>query len=156
MRTMTPEALASLYNSRTDLAWLILVTIDHADLDAPLRLVNNTEDIVSNLNTYVHFPFEMSLPTEFDDRPPSVSFRIDAVDQRIVQALRQLNSAPTVTLDIINTDDLDEVVMGPVEFELREARYDLMVIEGQLAFEPVLEEAYPGTRMTPSLFPGIF
>lgn len=140
----------------TDEVFLLLLTIDHAELGAPIRVVCDKADVTSGGDTYSQFAFQVSLPDDREDRPPRVTLRIDNVDRQIVQAIRTITSAPSVTLEVVLASDPDTIEAGPFDFELRSARYDALLVEGELGFEPVLDEPFPAQRFTPQLYPGLF
>jgi len=50
-----------------DKALLVLLTIEHPSLLSTLHLVSNNEDVISNGDTYTHFPFVVDLPTSTDE-----------------------------------------------------------------------------------------
>lgn len=155
-RPLTLAAKESIFAEETDVVWLVLLTIEHADLDAPIRVVRNTEDVISRTNTFLAFPFDISMPQEREDSPPEVQLIIGNVDRRITEAVRTISSPAQVTMEVVHSGDFDTVEAGPFVFELKEARFDALVVTGKLAFEPVLDESYPKTRFTPGRFPGLF
>ncbi len=156
MRNVSLEAMRSLMAQETDTVWMILLTIDHPDLVDPVRVVANTQGVVSRSETFVAFPFRINIPGENENTPPTITLQIDNVDRRIVQAVRILASNPTVTMEVITDADFDIVEVGPFEFSLRNARYTADVVEGDLTFEPILNEQWPSKTFTPPNFPGLF
>lgn len=156
-RSLSAPALRSMLSQETGLVYLTLLTIDHTDLNSPIRLVNNDqEDITSNGDTYTAFPFEVDMPQEREDSPPRVQLRVSNVDRQIVEAVRTISSQPTVELQIVTSNDWDVVEVGPLQFNLKDVSYDALVVEGELTFEPVLDEPYPARRWTPQNAPGLF
>jgi len=155
-RTLSTAAKESIFAPETDLAWIVLLTISHASLTDDIRVARNTEDVISNGETYIGFPFEISLPQEREDSPPRVTLEIGNVDRQIVQAVRSLDSPADVTLEIVTSNDFDAVEAGPFVFTLREVQYDNLTVQGELSFEPILDEPYPVTNFTPGKFPSLF
>ena len=155
-RPLSTAAKNSIYSQETSLAWFIILELDHADLSSPIRVVNNDVDIVSNGDTYSAFPFQVTLPDEREDRPPTVRLVIGNVDLQIVTALLSITSAPTVDLSVVTSNDYDTLEVGPLSFNLKDVSYDSIVVEGNLVFEPILDEPFPANRFIPSSFPGLF
>jgi len=151
---MTAEA--ELLKQETGEAFLVLLTIDHDDLTAPIRVVNNHENITSNGNEFIAFPFEIELPGAGGDSLPEVTLRIDNVDRQIVQAIRSISGPPTVTLEVIMASTPNTIEAGPYEFTLRDATYDALTVEGRLQFQDILNEPYPADSFGPSGFQGLF
>lgn len=154
-RTLSEAAIESTNAQETAEVWLTLVEIDHADLTAPIRVVNNHEDITSNSNLFQGFPFNVEFPDEPMDGQPMARLSIDGVDRTIVETLRTISSPPTVKLQVILASQPDTI---EVEFDgltLRRATYPAHTISGDLVFQDILSEPITFT-MTPNKFPGLF
>lgn len=154
--SVSATAKAALFAQETDEAFLPLLTVEHEDLDQPYHFVDNPVNVVSRGRTYLGFPFQVDLPPQDPDRPPRVRLTIDNVDRRIVQALRAIDTPPTITLEIVLASDPDTVEAGPFVMTLANADYDAVQIEGDLAHQDVLNEPFPGDTFNPAAFPGLF
>jgi hypothetical protein len=155
-REVTSTTLDALFAQQTDKIVLLLLTISHTDLDTPIRVVNNTQNITSRGNEYIGFPFSIELPGSSADQLPRVQLTICNVDRQIIIACRSITGPPTVTLEAIRADDPDTLLLESYEFQLIDIEADALVVTGTLAFEPILDEPYPGYRFTPEFFPGLF
>ena len=140
----------------TEQVFLLLLNIDHEDLAEPIRVVNNTEDITSRGDLYAAYPFEIALPGEDPESVARVSLRIDNVDRQIVQSLRAVQAPLAVALEVVLAASADTVEAGPFNMTLVSAEYDAFVVTGELAFEDVLNEPFPGHSYIPSEYPGLF
>ncbi len=156
MRSLSATAVAALMGSSTGEIFLALLTIDHADLSVPFRLVNNTEDVTSGGDLYTAYPFEIKFPTEDGDTISSVNIQLDNVDQLLIPTIRSLQSEPSVQVEIILASSPDTIEAGPWEYLMRGARYNSQGITAELTFEPILQEAFPKDIMSPKVFPGLF
>ncbi len=156
MRNLSPVLQRALYAESTTEVVLLLLTIAHPNLVTPIRVVNNLEPITSQGYTWAAFPFEISLPAESDDQIPVMTLRIDNVDRQIVTAVRNLQGAPDITVDIVVASQPDVVEATFVGFKLKNVSYDNLVVEGEMRLEEFLSEPYPQHRFTPHLFPGLF
>ncbi len=156
MRTLTLAAVRSLMAERTDVVWLVFLTISHAELTPSIRVVNNTEDIESNGETFIGFPFLLDMPAERENQLPRVQLTIGNVDKSIVDGLRALSSSPTIKVEIITSEDFDKVEVGPYTYTFAKMDFDKLLVTGDLKFEELLEEPYPGTRFIPNNFQGLF
>lgn len=133
-----------------------LVTIDHAALPVPLRATDDAVNVLSRGATFLAYPFELELPDDNADRPPEARIAIDNVDREIVAAIRAVGSPPTVTIEVVLASDPDTVEASFDHFELTDARYDRLVVEGRLSLPALTLEPYPRKRFLPSAFPGAF
>jgi len=135
---------------------LVLLTITHADLPAPIRVVNNHTDIVSNGNTFQAFPFEIDLPDVGAGAPPRVTLRIDNVDRQIVDSLRAISSPFELQIDVAVASQPNTIEASFSGLKAIRAVYDALTVEAELGFEDVLNEPYPGDSFTPARNPGLF
>ena len=156
MRSLSTVLQRAIYAQDTKEVVLMLLTIAHANLVTPIRVVNNLEAITSQGYTWAAFPFDVSLPIESDDQIPVMTLRIDNVDRQIVTAVRNLQGPPDITLDIVVASQPDIVEATFVGFKLKNVSYDNLVVEGEMRLEEILSEPYPQHRMTPFHFPGLY
>ena len=108
-RTLSTTAVASQNAENTDQVWLTAVTIAHDSLAEPIRVVDNTENIISNGNIFVAWDFTLQLPGEDPDNPVSASISIGNIDPEIIKSLRAISSPPTVTIQILLGDSPDVI-----------------------------------------------
>lgn len=134
---------------------LVLLTIEHDDIATPIRLVNNKENISSGGDEYVGYPFEIFLPDSKDSAPPSAKIRIDNVSREIGQAIREITTPPSVTIQIIRQDTPDVIEAEFTGMKLRRIPYDALSIEGNLEFEDLTREPYPAYTFSPANYPGV-
>ena len=155
-RTLSLAARKAVNAQETDEVFLLLLTLDHEDITEPVRVVNNTVDIVSQGETYIAYPFEIALPDEDAESVARVTLRIDNVDREIVKSLRSISSPLSVGLEVVMAASPDTVEAGPFNMTLVSAEYDALTVTGELAFEDVLNEPFPGHAYVPSDYPGLF
>lgn len=146
----------AVFASETEDAFLILLEIDHADLTSPIRVVNNTESVIFNNNTYIGYPFRLELPSDSPDNIPSATLTIDNVDKILADAINNLNTSPTITFYIVSTAALDGPEATFSGFKFVEATYDSLTITITLSIENFFNEPFPGDYFTPGRFPGLF
>lgn len=155
-RPVSPQAMQALNAPETGEAFLILLTLSHTDLAAPLRVSSDHIDTESRGDTFLAFPFELTLPDDEDNKSPRARLVIDNVDRSIVRAVRQLTSSPTVLIEIVRAADPDTVEARFEDFRFTNISYDSQVVEGDLTIEDFTSEPYPAASFSPSLFPGLF
>jgi hypothetical protein len=155
-RNVSATARQAVYEAETGEAFLILLTLEHVDLSAPIRVSSDGVDTVSNGNTFTAFPFRLCLPEDSDERPPRAKLQIDNVDRQIVLAVRSVTGPISVKMEIVLASDPDTVEASFPDFELRDVSYDALVVEGELSLESFLREPFPAGRFTPGDFAGIF
>lgn len=156
MRTVSAPAGAGLTAQGTGEVFLTLLTIDHADLTAPIRLVNDRQDITSRSNVYTAAGFQHQLATDADGEVPRAEISISNVGQEIIEQIELLSEPPTIVVEIILASSPDTVEAGPWNYTLKSVDYDEFTITTSLGFENVVSEPFPAPRFTPLDFPGMF
>lgn len=137
-------------------AFLVLLTISHADLAAPIRVSSDAVNTTSRGETYVAFPFDLALPDDNRSSAPRARLTIDNVDRQIVEAMRLIQSPPTVLMEVVLASDPDTVEAEFPAFKLRSVEVDILTVRGDLTIELFEDEPYPAGSFVPSAFPGLF
>lgn len=149
---VTPTGIAEAQKVLSEAAWLALLTIT-TPTDV-LRFVNNTEDIVSNGDTFMAFPFAIVLPGDDGEALPRVKLQLQNFDEHIVEAIRGLAEPPIIKCQIITSLTPDDVEIEIENMILRTVNYDALDITGDLQVVNVLTRKFGG-YYTPIEFPGL-
>lgn len=156
-REVSLTALQAMLAQQTGEVFLVCLKISHDDLASPLRFVNNTEPVTRSDGEYLPAAFEFRLPNDSEDNVPTAEISIDNVDRQIIEAIRGLKKAPQLEVNIVLASSPNTVEVGPVEFKLKQFRYDAQTISGTLGYEEdFLNQGFPKYKFSPRLTPGIF
>lgn len=155
-RTVSATFKEALFASETSQAFLILVTIDHDDLDEPILVTSDGVNTTSNGLEFIAFPFRLSLPDDTIDRMPKARLEIDNISREIVISIRSISTAPTVTLQVVLASDPDTVEASFPDFEMRNIEYDKLIVSGDLQLKDFVAEPFPAKIFSPADFPGLF
>lgn len=136
--------------------FLDLMTITHPTLGTPIRLVNNTKDIVSRGNTFTRSAFNFTPPAQVEDGEPTASIEIENVSRIIEEVLAGLTSEPTFTGEVVLASSPDTVQLGPFVLPLSSAELTQNSIRLTLGFaNPLLMRVFPNVRYNSGDFPGL-
>lgn len=135
--------------------FLILLTLSHATLADPIRIVRNREDVVSRGNTYTAYPFQIELPTDVEETP-SARITIANVSRRIGKALEALIEPPECLIELVLASTPDDVERSWDEFSFTQATWDAFRMTGTIQQLAFWDEPWPRKRATPRGFPGLF
>lgn len=125
---LSTAATSGVYATSSDIVALVLLTFKLEGFD-DLRVVNNTVDIESRGQTYEAFPFKVKLLQEDTERLPEVTLQIDNIDGRIMQYIRSLPKAPTLTLEVVTSADNFQSPERSVDFlKLTQVGYNALAI----------------------------
>ena len=155
-RNLSPDTRRALQASDTAEAFLILLTISHADLPEPLRVSSDAVDTTSRGMVFTAFPFNLTLPDDVDNQSPEARLTIDNIDRQMVLAVRSLTSAPTIVIEIVRANAPDVIEAQFQDFRLTNVTYDSQVIQGNLSIEDFTMEPFPAAVFAPGNFPGLF
>ena len=140
----------------TDQVFLVLLTIAHADISPSITVVNNNADIVSNGTTFTALPFDITLPDNKENSPTRATLSIDNVSREIATHIRNITTAPTITIQVIRAADPDTIEIEFVPLTLRNVSWNFTTISGELVGENMETEPYPAGQFSPAFFPGMF
>lgn len=157
MRSMSTRAIRAALARETAEVFVALAVLDHESLDAPIRICTDSAPVVRSEGTYLPYPFEFVLPEDTDGQMPRAAVRVDNVDREVLKRISAITGRPRVTFMLVLASQPEVVEYGPVEFQMGEASWDQMVLNGALAYqEDIWMQAVPGQQYTPSNSPGLF
>ena len=135
-----------------------LIEIDDGVAVEPFRYARNGVDVVHDGDTYRAVEFEI-LPPELrgDGSFVQSKLKIDAVDQEVVNLIRNATAPMSLVHMCVLLSDPDAITHGPWSYQIRgDMVWSAEVMEMSLTFEPTLQEAIPWKRLSPSRAPGLF
>ena len=157
-RTLPTTIIEAVNAATTDEAFLVLLELSHSAFTTQ-RVVNNTQDIVSNGETFRKFPFAMVAPPDTDEFQPRIQVVAMDVVSELVTDMRAISGSrerAACTISIIAASDPDTALASWDTFEVVSVEYNAEVLRFDLAVESFLAEPYPADNMSPSGFPGLF
>lgn len=153
---LTPELLAQLYYQESEDVFLTLLTLSHPSFASDIRLVNNSEDIISRTNTYIAFPFKIRLPVDDGESGREVSIEFDNVSLEILDELRIVTTAINVKIEMVLASIPDEVQIGIEELKIQTVSYNKQTISARLFLDSFLTTELNSEIYSPTLYPGLF
>jgi hypothetical protein len=138
----------------------VLAVIGHANFDEPFRFCSGDpsefETLVSNGETYIVFPFEITLLGD-EDSEPEATIRIQNVDDRIGSTLIDLpTDSVSVALQIVMRETPDVVEYEVVNLELVDVEINAVAVSGRLVIRGLATEPCPGRVLTNRISPVFF
>lgn len=151
---LTQGALQGVLSSATEKVFLQCLVISHPDI-TDLYLVNDTKDLVRSEATFQRFPFSVSAASQDQGKPPSIDISADAVDQRVLKAMRRLagkREKAKIRYEIVLANTPDSVEFGPITFEFdtvaggssTQVQIRATILKG------ALDDAFPKDQFAPS------
>jgi len=156
-RPLSLAALISAFAQETNEAWIALLTIDHAELDEPMRFALNGEDITSRGEVFTASWFDVLLPDDTADRPSQAQITFPNVAREMTALLELSLTPPTMVIELILASYPDDVqISWPAMMLQQGTKYNAESVTGPLAGKRMLRETYPKGVISPAYFPGAF
>lgn len=136
---------------------LFLLEISHPELFEPVRVVGDSQDIVSNGSTYVGLAFRISLPDEQQGQQPRAELAIDNVGRELMQWVETSAGGKGARVRILQVlRSTPNNVEWEIEMELSNIRVTAFEVVGELGFPRLLDVSAVQVRADPQTMPGIF
>ena len=136
---------------------LILIELDHPDLEEPLRFASNTENVVSNSNTYTAASFDLSLPNQPEGGYPTASLTCANIPEFATSYIAETNGGAGSTLRILQVlSSSPNTIQYDITLYCNEIHISRKTLTASLGFESLLSNPLTRYRYTPQKSPGIF
>jgi hypothetical protein len=153
---LSPALIAQLYAQESDDPFLLLSTLTHPSFSGPIRLVNNTENIVSNGETFVAFPMNIRLPADDGETVREVAMEFDNVSLELVDEFRAVTTPIEIRLDLVLASNPDYIQLSFTDLKLRNINYNKQRISAKLTLDSFLNIELTSEKYGPSNYPGLF
>lgn len=134
-----------------------LLEIDHDDLTAPIRVINDRADIIFESNTYTALGFSISLPADLQQGLPRARLSVDNVGKELIQWLEASNGGSGTSVRIIQILRSDP---STIEIDLLMTLTNISItpatVSGDLGYDDLLNIPAVTLTYTPELQAGIF
>jgi hypothetical protein len=133
----------------------MLVTLIHPSFTT-VKLVNNSEDIVSNGETFTSFPMRIRLPADDGESTREVSIEFDNVSRELIDELRTVTTPIDVKIEMILASNPDDIQITLDELKMRNVTYNKSIVSARLYLDSFLNVELTSERYSPKLYPGLF
>jgi len=136
---------------------LLLAEISHPDLATPLRVINDTRDLVHNGNTYTATSFSVKLPDDLSEGQPRTRFSITNIGRELVSWLEASGggAGASVRLVVVVRAEPD-VAQLDITMTLHNVVVTSTVVAGVLAFDDLVNTPAVSFNYRPETAPGLF
>lgn len=154
MRDCSDAFKAAAFSQQTGECPTVLIKMDHADLEEPIRVNSCGTQLEHDGEEYEAFPFEITLPEDSRENDPRGRLRIDNTDRRIVEAVRAVDGDVPVHFKVVLASDPETVEADFPNFLLTDIGYDAAVVEGVLSVKDFSDRAFCAITFNQTKFPG--
>lgn len=136
---------------------LFLLEISHADLPEPVRVVGDSQDLISNGMTYVGMGFRITLPDERQGQQPRAELSVDNVGRELMQWVEGSAGGRGARVRIMQVlRSAPNIVEWEIEMDLSNIRANAREVTGELGFPHLLDMPAVQVRADSTVMPGIF
>lgn len=157
MRNYTSAAKQNLLATSADEPFLVLLEITHTDLAAPIRVVNDVQNIVVDGDTYIAMPFRVTLPDDVKGQIPQATLEVDNIGRELTQWLEVSGGGQGAKCKIMQVMRSDpNTIEFEIELDLTNLSITNEIVSGQLGFVNTLGRVSTVPNFTPSTAPGLW
>lgn len=157
MTQYSDSARRNLMATSADEPFLILLEITHADLEVPVRVVNDNQDITSNGSEFISCPFEITLPDDVGEQIPKAQISVDNIGRELTQWLEHSNGgagAKCRIMQIMRSDP--DLIEYDMTLDMSAMSITNETVSSELGFQSTLSQAAVAVRYDPGTSPGLW
>jgi len=156
-RTYSLTARRQLHTTASDDPPLVLLEITHVDLPDPVRVVGDSQDLMSNGDLFVGLGFRVRLPDDTQGQQPRAELSVDNVGRELMQWIEQSaggRNAKVRFMQVLrsNPDNIE----WEISMYLNNIKASVAEVSGELGFPRLLDVPAVQLRADPQTMPGIF
>jgi hypothetical protein len=126
-------------------------------LAAPIRVVNDVQNIVVDGDTYIAMPFRVTLPDDVKGQIPQATLEVDNIGRELTQWLEVSGGGQGAKCKIMQVMRSDaNNVEFEIELDLTNLSITNEVVSGQLGFVNTLGRVSTVVNFTPTTAPGLW
>lgn len=135
----------------------ILLEIDHPDLAQPIRVVNDTDDLVHLGDTFVAFGFDAVMPNDSQGQLAKARLVMDNVGEDLtewIDASRGGKGSTVRFIEVLRSDP--DTIEWEVTMDLTNVEVTWSQVSGEVGFENLLNRPAVLVTYRPDTAPGLF
>jgi hypothetical protein len=154
----------AMHSEQTGEVEVMLVTVTHPNLDAPVRVSSDPTQRLSvdplrygTISNGVEYPFVLMsaiLPDDTKGSPPRTALVFDNIDSDMVALARSFINPATADIDVVLASAPDFVTQRYAGLKITRSNYDETSVTFDLSREHLTFEPF-GARQTKVFFPGL-
>lgn len=155
--TYSAPARRNLLATSADEPFLVLLEITHPELTVPIRVVNDSQNIVVEGDEFIACAFRITLPDDIDQQVPEARLEVDNIGRELTQWLEYSQGgkgAKCRIMQVLRSDP--DTVEFDMTLDLSGLSVDNFVVRGQLGFQDTLGQPAVKLRFDPNTAPGLW
>ena len=157
MRNISLSGSRNLLATSSSEPMLVMLEITHVDLAVAIRVVNNTENVVSQGNTFLATAFELLLPDDIEGQIPQATLSVDNVGQELTQWLEVSRGGQGARCRMMMVSpSLPNLLEYDMTMDMTGLKIDNQKVSAQLGFVNTLGRSAVAKTFTPATAPGLW
>jgi len=155
--THSAAYLRAINATSADESPLDLAEIDHPTFEEPIRIVNDSQDLVSNGETFIALYFRCRRPDDREGQAPQAELVVDNVGEELMAPLEHSNGGEGATvrlMEVLRSDP--DTIEWEATMNLKNVRAVNMEVIAALGYEEILHRPAVGLAYRPDIAPGLF
>ena len=167
MRTVSLNFREAIYSRETGEIPVVLVTITHPLLAAPVRVSSDrtqrlsvdplTYGTISNGLSYLFVGMKATLPDDRERSPMASRLTIIDVERQTIPGIRSVRTPPpAVKMQIVLASAPNVAEIDIPKFDMTHADWSNGLVSFDCTVDLLINAAYPAYGFSPAYFPGLF
>lgn len=133
----------------------VLIKIHHEEMDEPIYLTDNNEDLEYQGITYKKAYFKIQLPEVTKDSMGNASIEMGCVDQQLIKVIRSLKTPPNIKFVATYLENGEYSSLAGYDMILSNVNWNATKLTADLALDLVLNHEFPSGTFNPFNCPGV-
>lgn len=135
----------------------VLLEINNAELSVPVRVINDTEDLVSLGHTFIGCPFRVTMPDDLENQLPKASLSIDNVSKELMYWIEKSGGAKGTSVRFMQVmRSRPDIIEWEITMNLYNISCTPKEVTGELGYENLFTKPAVSIQYRSSNSPGIF
>lgn len=150
-------ARRNLLATSADEPMVILAEITHVDLDVPIRVANDTQDITVEGHDFIACPFTLTKPDDVDQQTPTAQLSVDNIGRDLTQWLEYSRGGKGAKLRVMAVlRSSPDVLEFDMTMDLTGLSINNLTVDGNLGFKNTLMQPAVAVRYDPQTSPAMW
>lgn len=133
----------------------LLIKVYHDDMEAPLYLTDNNEDLTYQGNVYKSAFFKINLPEVTKDSMGNASIEVGCADQQLIEIIRSLETPPNIKFVATYLEDGQYSSLAGYDMIMSNITWNARSMTADLTLDLVLNYEFPSGSFTAFNCPGV-
>jgi len=136
---------------------LELLEISHPLLLAPVRVVNDTQDLVSIGENFIALRFDITLPDDAEGQMPRAQLSMDNVGRDLVGPLEDTGGGEGATVRVmVVLRSAPDAIEWEATLDMRNVEMANLDVSAELGYEDILNRPAIALTYRPDVAPGLY